>query len=365
MMEALGSDDEEFDPVGLDNISKPESVDEAADLTLVSDYDSLSELNPEPKDEYAEALLISRVQPENKAIEGKLKLDDTSEDLNALSRFLQDINKIPLLNKTEEVNLAKRIERGDLDAKEHMVQANLRLVVSVAKGYRNYGLPFLDLIQEGTIGLIRGVEKFDYRKGNKFSTYATWWIRQSVSLAVAEKARTVRLPNNVVDKVNKVRRASRYLVVEKGREPTNGEIGEWTSMEAGEVEVILQMSQAPASLDKPLGEDEGSYTLSDTLVDPNSDEGSKTTLQNDNRRTLMEALDRLSLTNLEKSAILLRYGFTDDRRSRTLKEVGNEVGISRTRAGQIDKQVLKRLASLSGLKEALLDDPDTRKSSGL
>src|SRR5438045_3800787 len=174
---------------------------------------------------------------------------------DSLQLFLKDIGKVRLLTAQEEVDLAKRIERGDLDAKQKMVESNLRLVVSIAKNYRNQGLPFLDLIQEGTLGLVRAAEKFDYRKGFKFSTYATWWIRQAIARALADKARTIRIPVHVVEKLNKIGRAERKLVTELGREPTAEEIADVTGIEPDEVDSIRRSAQAPISLEKPVGDD--------------------------------------------------------------------------------------------------------------
>ncbi len=184
-----------------------------------------------------------------------LKPDMTTDSLQL---FLKDIGKVRLLTAAEEVELAKRIERGDLDAKQKMVESNLRLVVSIAKNYRNQGLPFLDLIQEGTLGLVRAAEKFDYRKGFKFSTYATWWIRQAIARALADKARTIRIPVHVVEKLNKIGRAERKLVTELGREPTPEEIAEVTGIDPEEVDSIKRSAQAPVSLEKPVGDEEES-----------------------------------------------------------------------------------------------------------
>ncbi|MEX2023739.1 MAG: sigma-70 family RNA polymerase sigma factor, partial [Thermoleophilaceae bacterium] len=184
-----------------------------------------------------------------------LKPDMTTDSLQL---FLKDIGKVRLLTAQEEVDLAKRIERGDLDAKQKMVESNLRLVVSIAKNYRNQGLPFLDLIQEGTLGLVRAAEKFDYRKGFKFSTYATWWIRQAIARALADKARTIRIPVHVVEKLNKIGRAERKLVTELGREPTPEEIADVTGIDPEEVDSIKRSAQAPVSLEKPVGDEEES-----------------------------------------------------------------------------------------------------------
>jgi RNA polymerase primary sigma factor len=178
---------------------------------------------------------------------------------DSLQLFLKDIGKVRLLTAQQEVDLAKRIERGDLDAKQKMVESNLRLVISIAKNYRNQGLPFLDLIQEGTLGLVRAAEKFDYRKGFKFSTYATWWIRQATARALADKARTIRIPGHIVEKLNKIGRAERKLVTGLGREPTVEEIAEVTGIEPEEIESIKRSAQAPISLQKPVGDEESEF----------------------------------------------------------------------------------------------------------
>ncbi|MFL5976903.1 MAG: sigma-70 family RNA polymerase sigma factor, partial [Solirubrobacterales bacterium] len=209
------------------------------------------------------AIAASQVEraPDKRGRRAKVKTAlDLRPDMttDSLQLFLKDIGKVRLLTAQEEVDLAKRIERGDLDAKQKMVESNLRLVVSIAKNYRNQGLPFLDLIQEGTLGLVRAAEKFDYRKGFKFSTYATWWIRQAIARALADKARTIRIPVHVVEKLNKIGRAERKLVTELGREPTPEEIAEHTGIEPEEVESIKRSAQAPVSLEKPVGDEEES-----------------------------------------------------------------------------------------------------------
>src|SRR5215204_2915182 len=220
---------------------------EKSEIELVEDDPALSN---RPEEERA----VDRKSRRKKATID-LKPDMTTDSLQL---FLKDIGKVRLLTAQEEVDLAKRIERGDLDAKQKMVESNLRLVVSIAKNYRNQGLPFLDLIQEGTLGLVRAAEKFDYRKGFKFSTYATWWIRQAIARALADKARTIRIPVHVVEKLNKIGRAERKLVTELGREPTPEEIAEHTGIEPEEVESIKRSAQAPVSLEKPVGDEEES-----------------------------------------------------------------------------------------------------------
>jgi RNA polymerase primary sigma factor len=258
-----------------------------------------------------------------------LKPDMTTDSLQL---FLKDIGKVRLLTAAEEVELAKRIERGDLDAKQKMVESNLRLVVSIAKNYRNQGLPFLDLIQEGTLGLVRAAEKFDYRKGFKFSTYATWWIRQAIARALADKARTIRIPVHVVEKLNKIGRAERKLVTELGREPTPEEIAEVTGIDPEEVDSIKRSAQAPVSLEKPVGDEEESESPFDRAADLLTKEA------------LKEALENLSYR--ERRVLELRYGLGGEH-PRTLDEVGRTFNVTRERIRQIENQSLKKLQSLA------------------
>ena len=231
-----------------------------------------------------------------------LKPDMTTDSLQL---FLKDIGKVRLLTAQEEVDLAKRIERGDLDAKQKMVESNLRLVVSIAKNYRNQGLPFLDLIQEGTLGLVRAAEKFDYRKGFKFSTYATWWIRQAIARALADKARTIRIPVHVVEKLNKIGRAERKLVTELGREPTAEEIAEVTGIEPEEVESIKRSAQAPVSLEKPVGDEEESE-FGQFIADERAESPYERAAEILTKEALREALENLSLPRAPRARAALR-----------------------------------------------------------
>src|SRR2546429_47041 len=262
---------------------------------------------------------------------------------DALQLFLKDIGKVDLLTAAQEVELAKRIERGDHLAKQEMVEANLRLVVSIAKKYRNQGLPFLDLIQEGTIGLVRAAEKFDYRKGFKFSTYATWWIRQAVARALADKARTIRMPVHVVDKLHKIVRSERKLRAELGCEPTSWEIGEELELDATEVESIRRSSQPPVSLEKPVGDDEESE-FGHFLTDENEalpDEVAEVELRKAALRRVLS-----SLSPRERRVLELRYGL-DGEHPRTLDEVGRTFNVTRERIRQIENQSLKKLRALA------------------
>ena len=262
---------------------------------------------------------------------------------DALQLFLKDIGKVRLLTAQEEVGLAKRIERGDLAAKQKMVESNLRLVVSIAKNYRNQGLPFLDLIQEGTIGLVRAAEKFDYRRGFKFSTYATWWIRQAVARALADKARTIRIPVHVVEKVNKIARAERSLVMSLGREPTVEEIADLVAgIAPEEVEEIKRSARAPVSLEKPIGDEDGSE-FGQLIADERSESPYELAVVALTTTALQQALD--GLTYRERRVLELRYGIGDDH-PRTLDEVGRRFNVTRERIRQIENQSLKKLQNL-------------------
>ena len=262
---------------------------------------------------------------------------------DSLQLFLKDIGKVSLLTAAQEVELAKRIERGDHRAKQEMVEANLRLVVSIAKRYRNQGLPFLDLIQEGTIGLVRAAEKFDYRKGFKFSTYATWWIRQAVARALADKGRTIRMPVHVVEKLNKILRTERKLRAERGREPTSHEIADELEMTLEEVESIRRTAQTPVSLEKPVGDDDDSefgHFIEDDS-EPLPDDVADQTLRN-------EALTRVlsMLADRERRILELRYGLNGEAPC-TLDEVGRAFNVTRERIRQIENQSLKKLRALA------------------
>jgi RNA polymerase primary sigma factor len=276
----------------------------------------------------------------------KPQIDLTVEpSLDSLRLYLRSIGRVDLLTADQEVLLAKRIERGDMGAKQQMIEANLRLVVSIAKGYLGRGLSFLDLIQEGSLGLIRAVEKFDYRRGYKFSTYATWWIRQAVTRAIADKARTIRIPVHMVEKLNKVVHVERQLVQEFGREPTPEEIAfelQWTTRE---VKDILRISQLPVSLEKPIGEEEDSE-LGDFVEDETAESPFELASENLRRENVKRALD--ALPPREREVIEMRYGLRGHK-ARTLEEVGRAFGVTRERIRQIENNTLKKL---EGLPEA-------------
>jgi RNA polymerase primary sigma factor len=262
---------------------------------------------------------------------------------DTLQLFLKDIGKVPLLTAAQEVELAKRIERGDHTAKQAMVEANLRLVVSIAKRYRNQGLPFLDLIQEGTLGLVRAAEKFDWRKGYKFSTYATWWIRQAVARAIADKGRTIRMPVHVVEKLNKINRSERKLRGELGREPTSIEIATDLDLAVDEVEQIRRSAQTPVSLEKPVGDDDesefGHFLTDESALLP--DEAAEVALRREALRAILG-----ELSPRERAVLELRYGL-DGKQPRTLDEVGRTFNVTRERIRQIEHQSLKKLRLLA------------------
>ena len=273
----------------------------------------------------------------------KPEIDLTVEpSLDSLRLYLRSIGKVELLTADREVALAKRIERGDLLAKQEMVEANLRLVVSIAKGYLGRGLSFLDLIQEGSLGLIRAVEKFDYRRGYKFSTYATWWIRQAVTRAIADKGRTIRIPVHMVEKLNKVVHVERQLVQQLGREPLPEEIARELECSPREVRDILRMAQQPVSLEKPIGDEEESE-LGDFVEDEAAISPFEMASENLRKENVRRALD--ALPQREREVIEMRFGLTGARPF-TLEEVGRAFNVTRERIRQIENHTLKKLESL-------------------
>jgi RNA polymerase primary sigma factor len=261
--------------------------------------------------------------------------------LDSLRLYLRAIGQVELLTADQEVALAKRIERGDMAAKHSMTEANLRLVVSIAKGYLGRGLTFLDLIQEGSLGLIRAVEKFDYRRGYKFSTYATWWIRQAVTRAIADKARTIRIPVHMVEKLNKVSHVERQLVQAMGREPTPMEIARELHWEVREVKEILRMGQMPVSLERPIGEEDDS-ALGDFIEDQQAESPLDSAIESMRRESLLKAL--AALPARDRQVIEMRYGL-GGHEARTLEEVGQALGVTRERIRQIENSTLRKLES--------------------
>ncbi|MDQ3778883.1 MAG: sigma-70 family RNA polymerase sigma factor [Actinomycetota bacterium] len=266
---------------------------------------------------------------------------------DALQLFLREAGRHPLLTAAQEVELSKRIERGDLQAKQRMIQSNLRLVVSIAKNYRNQGLPFLDLIQEGTLGLIRAVEKFDWRRGYKFSTYATWWIRQAVARALADKARTIRMPVHIVERLQKLNKAERILWTQLGREPTLEEIAEEASLPIEQAREVRAAAQASTSLDQPVGEADDAVFGDFVACDgPPPDEQVEVTLRS---QALARAL--ASLSDRERAVLVLRYGL-DNSEPATLEEIGRRLDLTRERVRQIEGHALKRLSRLDDIELA-------------
>lgn len=261
--------------------------------------------------------------------------------------YLKEIGKVPLLSADQEIELAKRMEQGDQEAKKKLAEANLRLVVSIAKRYVGRGMLFLDLIQEGNLGLIKAVEKFDYTKGYKFSTYATWWIRQAITRAIADQARTIRIPVHMVETINKLMRVSRQLLQELGRDPQPEEIAKRMEMPVSKVREIMKISQEPVSLETPIGEEEDSH-LGDFIPDediPVPAEAAAFTLL---KEQLIEVLD--TLTEREQKVLRLRFGL-DDGRARTLEEVGKEFSVTRERIRQIEAKALRKLRHPSRSKK--------------
>ncbi len=294
----------------------------------IIEQDEADELEP---DSFVEQEEPEPVEPERPT---------TTDD--SLRMYLRDIGRIPLLSAAEEVSLAKRMERGDMEAKSRLVEANLRLVVSIAKRYLGRGLSFLDLIQEGNLGLIRAVEKFDYRRGYKFSTYATWWIRQAVTRAIADQARTIRIPVHMVEKLNHLVRAKRQLVQDLGREPTPEEIAKSMDTTVEKVQHLIKISQSPVSLEKPVG-DEEEAELGDFLEDEGTPKPMDAAMVEIKKDDLNKVLD--SLPHRERKILELRYGLNGEH-PRTLEQIGRRFGVTRERIRQIEANTLARLKEL-------------------
>jgi RNA polymerase primary sigma factor len=312
-------------------------VEELHEVLERREIELIEELDPAA----AASLMIERAPEKRTRRKAALNLEPEGTT-DGLQLFLKGIGKVRLLTAQEEVALARRIERGSLEAKQRMVESNLRLVVSIAKHYRNQGLPFLDLIQEGTFGLVRATEKFDHRRGFKFSTYATWWIRQAIARSLADKARTIRIPVHVVEKLNRIGRAERKLVTGLGREPTADEIAEVTGMEPEEVESIRRSAQAPISLETPVG-DEEQFEFGQLIADHRAESPYERAVEILTSEALREALENLSYR--ERRVLELRYGL-GDQNPRTLEEVGRTFNVTRERIRQIEHQSLKKLQYL-------------------
>ena len=316
--------DKIFDFLEASGVDVLRITDNGADDLMLDDDMDIDGLDDE---EEVELDKIDLSVPEGVSIEDPVRM------------YLKEIGKVPLLSAEEEIELAKRMEQGDENAKKRLAEANLRLVVSIAKRYVGRGMLFLDLIQEGNLGLIKAVEKFDYRKGYKFSTYATWWIRQAITRAIADQARTIRIPVHMVETINKLIRVSRQLLQELGREPTPEEIAEEMDMPVDRVREILKISQEPVSLETPIGEEEDSH-LGDFIQDDNvpvpADAAAFTLL----KEQLVEVLG--TLTEREQKVLRLRFGL-DDGRARTLEDVGKEFNVTRERIRQIEAKALRKL----------------------
>jgi RNA polymerase primary sigma factor len=326
---------EEAPELGVQEIA----AEPAAVATGLPDGDPLEgESESEGEEQEAEPDLQARLD-ELKRPEVDLTVEPS---LDSLRLYLRAIGRVPLLSAEEEVALAKRIERGDMAAKQHMVEANLRLVVSIAKGYVGRGLTLLDLIQEGSLGLIRAVEKFDYRRGYKFSTYATWWIRQAVTRSLADKGRTIRIPVHMVERLNKLVHAERRLIQQLGREPSPAELADELECTVREVRDVMRITQQPISLEKPVGDEEDS-ALADFVEDVSAASPFEIASEALRRENVMRVL--ACLPRREREVIEMRYGIVGGR-SRTLEEVGRAFNITRERVRQIENRTLKKLQTL-------------------
>ena len=290
-------------------------------------------------DDEDDALIIEEEEEDVDVETIDLTIPDGVSIEDPVRMYLKEIGKVPLLSADDEIELAKRMELGDIEAKKRLAEANLRLVVSIAKRYVGRGMLFLDLIQEGNLGLIKAVEKFDYRKGYKFSTYATWWIRQAITRAIADQARTIRIPVHMVETINKLIRVSRQLLQELGREPIPEEIAEKMDLPVERIREILKISQEPVSLETPIGEEEDSH-LGDFIQDDNVPVPAEAAAFTLLKEQLVDVLG--TLTDREQKVLRLRFGL-DDGRARTLEEVGREFSVTRERIRQIEAKALRKL----------------------
>lgn len=331
--------------VDADSIAKFYDALEASKIEIdISDDDAVTILDDIDMPEIEELNEIEEVTEEEMS---DVKVDDSYSTDDPVRMFLKEIGKVPLLTAEEEVELAIRMSQGDEEAKRRMTEANLRLVVSIAKRHVGRGMLFLDLIQEGNLGLIKAVEKFDYTKGYKFSTYATWWIRQAITRAIADQARTIRIPVHMVETINKVIRVSRQLLQELGHDPSAEEIAAEMGMPVEKVREILKIAQEPVSLETPIGEEEDSH-LGDFIPDEDASEPSEAASFSLLKEQLMEVLD--TLTPREKKVLELRFGIVDGR-TRTLEEVGKEFNVTRERIRQIEAKALRKLRHPSRSKK--------------
>lgn len=320
-----------FEEVDID----PEQIEKIYETLENMGIDVVGDIEAEMED-----IQLTEDDPDLSIPEG-ISIDDP------VRMYLKEIGKVPLLTAEEEIELAHRMEQGDAEAKRRLAEANLRLVVSIAKRYVGRGMLFLDLIQEGNLGLIKAVEKFDYRKGFKFSTYATWWIRQAITRAIADQARTIRIPVHMVETINKLIRVSRQLLQELGREPHPEEIAKEMNMPVEKVREIMKISQEPVSLETPIGEEEDSH-LGDFIPDDDAPAPSEAAAFTLLKEQLVDVLD--TLTPREEKVLRLRFGL-DDGRARTLEEVGKEFNVTRERIRQIEAKALRKLRHPSRSKK--------------
>ncbi|MDD3157842.1 RNA polymerase sigma factor RpoD [Anaeromusa sp.] len=330
----------------MDSLQKEElSADEMDDM-----YESFSNKGIEIVDEIAEAEVIEDADANNEQheeVDIDLSIPEGISIDDPVRMYLKEIGRVPLLTADDEIALAKRMEQGDEEAKRRLAEANLRLVVSIAKRYVGRGMLFLDLIQEGNLGLIKAVEKFDYNKGYKFSTYATWWIRQAITRAIADQARTIRIPVHMVETINKLIRVSRHLLQDLGREPLPEEIAKEMEISVERVREIMKIAQEPVSLETPIGEEEDSH-LGDFIEDQDAPAPAEAASFMLLKEQLEEVLE--TLTPREEKVLRLRFGL-DDGRARTLEEVGQHFGVTRERIRQIEAKALRKLRHPSRSKK--------------
>ena len=318
----------------------PDQLDKVLETLEALGVEVVNELDPQPEAEPATPEPAEKVEDDLSVPEG-ISIDDP------VRMYLKEIGKVPLLTAEEEIEIAKRLETGDEEAKKKLSEANLRLVVSIAKRYVGRGMLFLDLIQEGNLGLIKAVEKFDYRKGFKFSTYATWWIRQAITRAIADQARTIRIPVHMVETINKLIRVSRQLLQQYGREPTPEEIAKEMGISESKVREIIKIAQEPVSLETPIGDEEDSH-LGDFIPDDDAPAPAEAASFALMKEQLLDVLD--TLTPREEKVLRLRFGL-DDGRQRTLEEVGKEFNVTRERIRQIEAKALRKLRHPSRSKK--------------
>lgn len=346
----------------LENIGIEEQNDDTEQMDIgASGEEMLDKMELEEPDEK----ILSKIELEEpdeevlNKIENDEKIEAEKNNIDILEgnniedpirMYLKEIGKVPLLSASEEIELAKKIEEGDLEAKKKLTESNLRLVVSIAKKYIGRGMPLLDLIQEGNLGLIKAVDKFDYRMNYKFSTYATWWIRQAITRAIADQARTIRIPVHMVETINRLTRTSRQLVQELGREPSNAEIAERMGISEDKVVAVMKFAQEPVSLESPVGEEDDTH-LVDFVEDENTKTPAKAATYTLLREQLVEVLS--TLTPREQRVLILRFGL-EDGKSRTLEEVGAEFNVTRERIRQIEAKALRKLRHRSR-SEKLID----------